>query len=226
MVFLIFIVLVTLKLDYEEGSIDYLSPFFDSWWAVFSPIWFILGFSFCYTCFCGDASDFAEVHDDDDNPLKTEEDISTNIVDEAISTPKKSDDDQAEQPHSDPIPLSNQKKEKSRDPASAPKQSTSSESANNPESKVADSEDTGSGGVSDLPHPEEAKSDTYAEEDNPSRYFVQGSSNSPGLCLQVLVIATTLIFCAKLDHDQKSTDDTSFSSFWIAVPLLFFPVSV
>ena len=222
-IFIVFIILVTIKLDYNEDNSRDVPPFFESWWAVFTPVWFILGISFCYSCCCGDTANFSDEVDEAEN--STDEHTSANLKVPVERTTDDSDDkNELLHDNSNVVPLSNTKSSDNETCMShAPASATLPEVRDN----AVEKEDTGSGGVSDLPHPEEAKTESEVEDDKANVYLQQSSANnSPGICLQILVIATTLIFCAKLQHDEDSSDDDSFSSFWIAFPLLFFPVSI
>ena len=60
------------------------------------------------------------------------------------------------------------------------------------------------------------------EESEESR---EGSKGDSGKCVEALIyLATALIFCAKLEHDQNSSDNNDFSAFWVICPIIFLPV--
>lgn len=73
---------------------------------------------------------------------------------------------------------------------------------------------------------EEAKQETFDEEEmNAENFGEHYSSRNGNCCNQLLVIATVVIFVAKLEYDVGPGSNDGFSAFWVAFPLLFFPVS-
>uniref|UniRef100_A0A7S2LIA3 J domain-containing protein n=1 Tax=Leptocylindrus danicus TaxID=163516 RepID=A0A7S2LIA3_9STRA len=217
---IVFLVLVNLKLDFDKNDED--SPdFFDSWWAVFTPVWVALGLSFCFTCFCSGGAD----------PSLYEEQSTENY-----SPTPETDDSKDSQPQNDDAPVVNttpdpetQKIDGSLAKSSVKneKNSPSEETVNPVSAEMNEASSTGSGGVADLPHPEEAKQDSSEEKEmNEENFGEQYSSRSGNCCNQLLIIATAIIFVAKLEYDEGPGSNDGFSAFWVAFPLLFLPAGI
>jgi len=74
---------------------------------------------------------------------------------------------------------------------------------------------------------EEAKQDSSEEKEmNEENFGEQYSSRSGNCCNQLLIIATAIIFVAKLEYDNGPGSNDGFSAFWVAFPLLFLPAGI
>lgn len=229
MVYALFISLVAIKLDKASD------PFFDSWWAVFTPIWVLFAYTCCSSCCFEDSADEYIVNDgvvnedcSSDYIVKNDKD---NEEDEAKSSEVKPGSDDVN-PDADASPRENSKINRTNqfesNDGSDRKTNfkTSYESQENKSNVPSEPVEQSSfaQGESSLPHYEEVKSEN--ENMNANTSYIENGSRSSGVCSQLLMLATLLIFCAKLQHDQDNSDNESFSAFWIAVPLLFFPAGL